>query len=239
MPFRPAWPAAAAAVAAARGGAGPRRQGPGAVQLPIPSHDIGPRGPHVAPGSFKVTLEVDGAAAESRTFEVRADPGSKITLAEHKARDAFEVEVMDLLAKIEKLDAGLTERRKSAAPEESARLQALQQRLVGGGGGRGGRGRGEAEAAPGAASETGPAGRGAGGPVAGAGRGGRGGAAQPVRQRLAGLITAFVGSGARTGTLSPPTGPMRATLAEAKAELAAIEKEVGAGLAPARERELK
>ena len=44
------------------------------VQLPIPSHDIGPRGPHVAPGTFKVTLEVDGVAAESRTFEVRAIP---------------------------------------------------------------------------------------------------------------------------------------------------------------------
>jgi hypothetical protein len=43
---------------------------------------------------------------------------------------------------------------------------------------------------------------------------------------LSGLINAFVGSGARTGTLTPPTGTMRAALIEAKAELAAIEREM-------------
>jgi hypothetical protein len=47
-----------------------------------------------------------------------------------------------------------------------------------------------------------------------------------VRQRLNGLISAFVGSGARTGTLSAPTTTMRETLAEAKVDLAGIEKEV-------------
>ncbi|OLC81524.1 MAG: hypothetical protein AUH72_09270 [Acidobacteria bacterium 13_1_40CM_4_65_8] len=46
------------------------------------------------------------------------------------------------------------------------------------------------------------------------------------RSRLNGLITAFVGSGARTGTMSAPTETMRATLAEAKTDLAAIEKEI-------------
>src|SRR5204862_431836 len=79
------------------------------------------------------------------------------------------------------------------------------------------------------------AGRGGGG--GGGGGGGRGGPStggvagapvpvQPVRTRLAGLINAFVGSGARTGTLAPPTGTMRATLAEAKADLVALEKEI-------------
>lgn len=33
-------------------------------------------------------------------------------------------------------------------------------------------------------------------------------------------------SGARTGTLAAPTGAMRAGLADAKADLAAIEKEI-------------
>jgi hypothetical protein len=33
-------------------------------------------------------------------------------------------------------------------------------------------------------------------------------------------------SGARTGTLTPPTGTMHAGLVEAKADLAAIEKEM-------------
>jgi hypothetical protein len=49
-----------------------------------------------------------------------------------------------------------------------------------------------------------------------------------VRQRLGGLITAFVGSGARTGTLAPPTTTMRDTLAQAKTDLAAIEKDIAA-----------
>jgi photosystem II stability/assembly factor-like uncharacterized protein len=182
------------------GGGGPAALRPGAVQLPIPSHDIGPRGPHVAPGTFKVTLEVDGVAAESRAFQVRADPGSNITLLQHKAREAFNVEVMTLLAKVETLAAELRTRRAATAGEEAARLQSIEQRLVG------------------------ATGRGAG---AGGGRGGgRGG--QPVRQRLGGFISSFVGSGARTGTLSPPTGTMRAALVEVKADLAALEKEIAA-----------
>jgi len=63
------------------GGGGPGSENPGQIQLPVPSHEIGARGPHVAPGTFKVTLEVDGVAGESRTFEVRSDPASAITLA--------------------------------------------------------------------------------------------------------------------------------------------------------------
>jgi hypothetical protein len=104
---------------------------------------------------------------------------------------------MELQSKLEALADNLTSKRKAATGEAATRLQAIEQRLVGSPGGRGG----------------------------GGGGGGRGGA-QPVRQRLAGLITAFVGSGARTGTLSAPTGTMRDILAAAKADLAAIEKEI-------------
>jgi photosystem II stability/assembly factor-like uncharacterized protein len=177
------------------GGFGPGTQKPGVVPLPVPSHEIGPRGPHVAPGAFKVTLEIDGVAGESRTFDVRADPASAVTLTQHKAREAFAVEVMELQAKTEALGNELGRRRAAASGEEAARFQALELRLVGGGG-RGG-----------------------------AGGGGRGGP-QPVRQRLGALITALVGSGARTGTLSAPTATMRATLADAKTDLATIEKEI-------------
>ena len=170
---------------------GPGNEKPGEIALPVPSHDIGPRGPHVAPGTFKVTLQVDGTAVESKAFEVRADPQSTISLADHQAREAFEMDVMDLQRKVETMRADLQKRREAASGDEAARLQALEQRLVGGG----------------------------------AGRPRPSGGAQPVRQRLNGLITAFVGSGARTGTLAAPTTTMKATLAEAKADLAAIEKE--------------
>jgi hypothetical protein len=172
---------------------GPGNEKPGEVALPVPTHDIGPRGPHVAPGTFKVTLQVDGAAVESKTFEVRADPQSTISLTDHKAREAFELDVIDVQQQVERVAADLRKRREAANGDEVARLQAIEQRLVGGGG-----------------------------------RGRPSGGAQPVRQRLNGLITAFVGSGARTGTLAAPTATMKATLAEAKADLAAIEKESAA-----------
>ena len=176
------------------GGGGATRAG--AVQLPIPAHDIGLRGPHVAPGTFKVTLEVDGVPAGSRTFEVRADPTSAVTPAQHKAREDFVVEVMDLQAKVDALAKELAARRAAATGDQAARLQALEQRLGGAGGGRGG------------------------------GRGTGAGVVQPVRQRLSGLLSAFTISGATTGTLSAPTGAQRAVLAETKSDLAAIEKEI-------------
>lgn len=179
------------------GGGGAARAG--AVQLPIPPHDISARGPNVAPGTFKVTLEVDGAATESRTFEVRADPTSNVTVAQHKAREAFVVEVMDLLVKIDKTAADLRTRRGAATGEEATRLQGLEQRLAGAGGGRGGRG-----------------GAAAGGPVP----------IQPVRTRLTGLLNTFNMSGARTGTMTAPTGTMREILDDAKKDLATIEREI-------------
>ena len=191
---------------AGRGGGGGEEGGggsaarAGAVQLPIPSHDINTRGPNVAPGTFKVTLEVDGVATESRTFEVRADPTSNVTMAQHKAREAFVVEVMDLLARVDKLAADLAARRGAARGEDLTRLQAWEQRLGGGrGGGRGGRGGG----APGA-------------PVP----------IQPVRTRLSSLLNTFNMSGARTGTMTGPTGTMRETLEDAKRDLATIEREI-------------
>jgi hypothetical protein len=129
------------------GGGGAARAG--VVQLPIPAHEIGTRGVQVAPGSFKVTLEVDGVAAESRMFDVRADPASAVSLADHKLREAFVVEVMDLQARVAKLSADLAARRAAATGDEATRLQALEQRLGGGGGGgRRGGGAGPAGGGP-------------------------------------------------------------------------------------------
>ena len=191
----------------AGGGAGGRGRG-AVVQLPIPSREIASRAPAIAPGTFKVTMEVDGTVVESRNFEVRADPALPYTLAQHKAREAFIMEAMDLQARVDSLATALRARREAATGEEVARLQALETRLVGAapaaGGGRGGRGGG-----------GGGGGRGGGGP-------------QPVRQRFAGFANWGGISGARTGTLAPPTAAMRTQMTEAKAELAAIEREIRA-----------
>jgi hypothetical protein len=121
---------------------GPGSEKPGQIQLPVPAHEIGPRGPHVAPGTFKVSLEVDGVVTESRNFEIRSDPASTITSTQHKAREAFVEEVMALQAKVEDLAANVAKRRTAAGSDEASRLQAIEQRLVGGGqrGQRGGGG---------------------------------------------------------------------------------------------------
>ena len=161
------------------------------MQLPIPSHDIGPRGPTLLLARSKLRWKWTAWPANRETFEVRNDPASPVTLTQHKAREAFVVEVMDLQAKVETLAADVAKRRAAASGEEATRLQQLEQRLLGGGG-----------------------------------RGGRGGGAQAMRQQLNSLINAFVGSGARTGTMGPPTGTMRQALADAKTALATIEKEI-------------
>ena len=157
------------------------------------------RGALVAPGTFKVALEVDGTVVETRTFDVRGDPASAVTLEQQKTREAFVVEVADLLSKVEKLRGRSHREEELRRPVTPlAKLQALQVRLVGAAGG--GRGRG-------------------------GGGGGRGGP-QPVRQQLSGLFGAMTISGAQTGTLNPPTGTLRAALGAAKSELASIEKEL-------------
>jgi hypothetical protein len=101
------------------------------VQLPIPTHDIGLRGPYVAPGTFTVTLNVDGDTT-SRTFEVRADPAGNVTLAQQKSREAFLVDVQNLQVETEQRAADLRTRRTSATGADSTRLVALERRLTGG-----------------------------------------------------------------------------------------------------------
>jgi photosystem II stability/assembly factor-like uncharacterized protein len=200
--LRYALPAGAGRGAGAGGGGGDEMapaglQRAGVIQLPVPSHDIALRGPHVAPGTFTVTLDVDGVAVGSRTFEVRPDPASSVTAAQHRAREAFVVEVMALQDKVEQLATDLRTRRTAATGDDATRLQAIEARLGVAGGGRGGRG------------------------------GGRGAAGPPsVRQRLTTLLNPYLMSGARTGTVLPPTGAMREMLAEVKRDLATIESDI-------------
>ena len=85
-----------------RGGGGGAARADAPVQLPIPTHDIGNRGPYVAPGIFKVTLNVDGDTT-TRSFEVRADPTLTVTLAQQKARETFLLDVQAVASSAELL----------------------------------------------------------------------------------------------------------------------------------------
>jgi hypothetical protein len=157
----------------------------------------------VAPGTFKVTMEVDGVTVGSKAFEVRADPASNVPLAQHKAREQMVIDVADLQAKADALATDIAARRASAAGNEAKvqALQALDARIGAAGAGRGGRG-GRA--------------------------GGAAGQVPPVRARIGGLLGNFTISGASTGTLLGPTAAQIETLNGAKRDLAAIEKELAA-----------
>lgn len=120
-------------------GGGPGSQPAGVVQLPVPSHPIAERGVLVAPGAFKVSLEVDGKVVETQTFEVRGDPAAAVTLAQQKDRESFAVEITDLLGRVETAAAELTAKKAAASKRAAAKIQALKLRLVGAPGGKRGR----------------------------------------------------------------------------------------------------
>ncbi|HVZ47902.1 MAG TPA: hypothetical protein VG916_03890 [Gemmatimonadaceae bacterium] len=186
-----------------RGGRGGAAGGRGGIDLPaplpVPAHVIGARGMYVAPGTFTVTMEVDGTS-QSRTFAVRADPNAPMSVADQKAREAFLLEAQDVQAKLTAAVAEFNTRRGAASGAEATRLNALAEKLgIPAGGGGGGRGRG--------------------------GRGGRGGGGPGAA--LGGLQGAFNGSGERQGSLMPPTGTQRAQLAAAKSALAEINAALG------------
>ncbi|MDB4876656.1 MAG: hypothetical protein JWM41_3102 [Gemmatimonadetes bacterium] len=172
-------PPEAGAPAGGRSGAG-RGRVDAPVQLPIPAHDIGLRGPYVSPGTFKVTLDVDGDTT-SRTFEVRGDPALNITTAQQKARETFLLDVQALQVQVEQRAADLRTRRTAAAGEEATRLAALERRLTGRDG---------------------------------------------VRGKLGGVARGFNGAGAQQGSFAAPTNTQRLAVTEAKAELAAVDKEL-------------
>jgi hypothetical protein len=94
-------------------------------------HDIGVRGPFVAPGAFTVTLDVDGETS-SRPLDVRADPMLMYTVAQQRAREAFLLDVQAAQVEVEQVVGNLRSRRSSATGADSSRYVALERRLTAG-----------------------------------------------------------------------------------------------------------
>ncbi|HEY7237071.1 MAG TPA: hypothetical protein VH539_23115, partial [Gemmatimonadaceae bacterium] len=111
------------------GGEGGGRRIDPRAQLPAPSHDIGVRGPFVSPGTYVVTLDVDGDTS-SRQLEVRADPMLTFTLAQQRARETFLLDVQQAQVDVEQLARDLRTRRSTATGADSARYVALERRLT-------------------------------------------------------------------------------------------------------------
>jgi hypothetical protein len=151
------------------------------LQRPVPAHDIGVRGPYVSPGTYLVTLSVDGDTT-SRQLEVRADPMLPYTLAQHRAREAFLLSVQAAQIDVDRMLNELRARRTAATGADSTRLVALQRRLTVG------------RIAP--------------------------------RTLLGSIARAFNGSGAQQGSFAPPSAVHRRMLADARAEIAVVAKEL-------------
>jgi hypothetical protein len=92
--------------------------------LPRPPHDVGPRGPFVAPGTYTATLSV-GAARATQSIVVRGDPlMPHITDAMHRTREEFLVRIADMQQRVDTL----AERAQRESPV-AARLNRLRGRL--------------------------------------------------------------------------------------------------------------
>jgi photosystem II stability/assembly factor-like uncharacterized protein len=111
------------------GGRGAGGARPVVVQLPIPAHDIGNRGVQVSPGTYTVTLVVDGDST-TRSFVVRGDPQSSVTALQYRAREAFLLDVQDTQGRMAATVAALRTKRQQATPDEATKLQALERRLT-------------------------------------------------------------------------------------------------------------
>jgi len=136
-------PGAAGGGAVGGGGRGGGGRGASLPALPFPAHTIGARGIYVAPGKYTVTMDADGSV-QRQEFEVRADPNASITVADHRAREAFLVDVIDVQARLTAATAAFRTKLAAAAGDDATRLNgiATQLGLAGGSAGRGGRGGG-------------------------------------------------------------------------------------------------
>ncbi len=100
-------------------------QGTGArPALPVPAHNIGPRGFYASPGQYTVTMHVDGKQSKT-TFEVRADPTLMMTVADHKAREEFLLEAQSVQVKLATAIAEFRGKLAGASGADSAQMNAL------------------------------------------------------------------------------------------------------------------
>jgi photosystem II stability/assembly factor-like uncharacterized protein len=169
------------------------------IALPHPTHDVRDRGPFVSPGRYALRLTADGTTVRS-SVNVVGDPKLQITLLQHRDREAFLLDVLELQKKVAAMvtnalavrttvaavrDAaaqGTAER--SAADERAIRATALDSML-----------------------RVGP---------------------RALRGRLNGLSGDFNGSGAQQGSLYPPTRDQRIVLRHAQEDYAKVEQELAA-----------
>jgi hypothetical protein len=102
------------------------------VSLPRPPQSIDDRGPFVSPGTYTVTIDAGGQKA-SQQVRVKGDPLLPLTLAQHREREAFLLNVRDFQREASEMLGGIAAKRRtmggSADSAEVNRLTAIQRRL--------------------------------------------------------------------------------------------------------------
>ena len=86
---------------------------------------LGARGAFVSPGTYSITLQA-GDARATGTVRVLADPLLELTVAQHKEREDFQLQMVDMLTEIAQMSQQLaTARRDLTARGDSAALARL------------------------------------------------------------------------------------------------------------------
>jgi hypothetical protein len=102
------------------------------TSLPRPPRAIHDRGPFVSPGMYTVTLEA-GAARVSQQVRVKGDPLLPLSVAQHRERETFLVEVRDFQREAEMMLNTIAAKRRDAGTRgdsaEANRLTAIQRRV--------------------------------------------------------------------------------------------------------------
>ena len=174
--------------------AGGRGNDPYPYEVP---RSLGARGAFVSPGTYTVTLQA-GDAKATETIRVNADPLLNITVAQHKERGGFQLEMADMLAEIVTMSQqlattrrDLTSRRdaaaagsaaRTAADSSLARLTTVERSFVT--------------------------------------------SLAPAQGRINQLYGSFNGSGAQQGSLYPPTSSMKAAGRDIRAAIDRVKREM-------------
>jgi hypothetical protein len=175
--------------------AGGRADDPYPYEVP---RSLGARGAFVSPGTYTITLQA-GDAKATETVRVLHDPLLPLTVAQHKERETFQIELADMVAEIVTLSqqlakarTDLTARRDAAATGSAARtaadsslasLTTIERSFV---------------------TNVGAA-----------------------QGRIMQMYGSFNGSGAQQGSLYPPTAGMKAQAREIRGAIDRLKREIG------------
>ena len=164
---------------------------------PVP-RSLGARGAFVSPGTYTVTLQA-GDAKATETIRVLPDPLLQLTVAQHREREGFQLQLADMLGEVVQISQQLATRRRDLTGRRDAAAQGSAQRIA-------------ADSSLTRLTNverlfvT---------------------TLLTAQGRIMQLYGSFNGGGAQQGTLYPPTPPMKAQAADVRAAIDRVKRELG------------